>query len=308
MDLLREYSGEMFVIYRSNKAANKSKYPQGCGIYAIENIESGKRYVGSSQNMERRLPTHVWKLRKRRLLVESYLKNIVRQYQKATFADGKRVEIRPFNFKSLFKSAMTYGEIMSNPRLYSTKFEDHHGLIHKFARGGYSRLIGAGVSIDYEDVFQEMCISYVKAVEKYDPDTGIGFSAYMGRTVINNFNKYAERELRTHFGLGIMSVEDMALTEDHHDPLDILDVDRDEQTVEERLIAKQEMRLKSRFLTKNAKSVIRELINPTVKFKKFAKEAGQQHSIRLICRFLNLDTVERARLKIELKREFGVEI
>lgn len=44
--------------------ANKSKYPQGCGIYAIEHIESGKRYIGSSQNMAHRLPTHVWKLRK----------------------------------------------------------------------------------------------------------------------------------------------------------------------------------------------------------------------------------------------------
>lgn len=44
--------------------ANKSKYPIGCGIYAIEHIESGKRYIGSSQKMEKRLPTHVWKLRK----------------------------------------------------------------------------------------------------------------------------------------------------------------------------------------------------------------------------------------------------
>lgn len=44
--------------------ANKSKYPSGCGIYAIENIDSGKRYIGSSQKMEKRLPTHVWKLRK----------------------------------------------------------------------------------------------------------------------------------------------------------------------------------------------------------------------------------------------------
>lgn len=42
----------------------RSKYPTGCGIYAIEHIESGKRYIGSSQTMEYRLPTHVWKLRK----------------------------------------------------------------------------------------------------------------------------------------------------------------------------------------------------------------------------------------------------
>jgi len=43
--------------------ANKTKYPQGCGIYAIENMQNGKRYVGSSRNMERRIKAHVWQLR-----------------------------------------------------------------------------------------------------------------------------------------------------------------------------------------------------------------------------------------------------
>jgi group I intron endonuclease len=38
---------------------NNQKYPSGCGIYAIEHIESGRRYVGSSINVARRLSRHV---------------------------------------------------------------------------------------------------------------------------------------------------------------------------------------------------------------------------------------------------------
>lgn len=43
--------------------ARIAKYPMGCGIYAIEHIESGKRYIGSSQKMQRRISDHIWKLK-----------------------------------------------------------------------------------------------------------------------------------------------------------------------------------------------------------------------------------------------------
>ena len=38
---------------------NNQKYPKGCGVYAIEHIESGRKYVGSSSNVSRRLSRHV---------------------------------------------------------------------------------------------------------------------------------------------------------------------------------------------------------------------------------------------------------
>jgi group I intron endonuclease len=40
-----------------------AKYPKGCGVYAIEHIESGKRYIGSSQDISRRFSRHVWLLK-----------------------------------------------------------------------------------------------------------------------------------------------------------------------------------------------------------------------------------------------------
>lgn len=214
---------------------------------------------------------------------------------------------------------------MSKDRSYSTAFEDHAGLIHKFAKGGYARLMSAGVSIDYEDVFQEMCIGYCKAKEGYKPESGIKFSTYMGRSVINNFNKYAEKELRTHFGLGILSVQDLELEGGESDAYEFLDVESEEPTVEERIAAMQEMKLKSRFLTKHAKSVIRELIKPSKKLLDFqqsynddikARKASGEItkdtsfkavSIRLIMAYMNLTAVERTRLRVELKREFGID-
>lgn len=213
---------------------------------------------------------------------------------------------------------------MSNDRRFSTSFKDHAGLLHRFAKGGYARLMNAGVSIDYEDVFQEMCVGYVKAAEKYKPDSGINFSTYMGRAVINNFNKYAEKELNTHFRLGLISVQALEI-EDGSDAYEFLETEDDTPTIADMISASQEMKLKSRFLTKNAKSVIRELIKPSKKLLAFQKSFNEDMiarkergeiskamtfddiSIRLIVRFLDLKLEERARLRTELKREFGIE-
>lgn len=106
---------------------------------------------------------------------------------------------------------------MTNSRAFDTRFEAHSALIHKLARKGYGRLLGAGVSIEYEDVYQEMCLIYSKTVHiddeghmKYDPTRGISFSAYLGRAIWNDFNKFAERQIAEVTELGLRSVEELA--------------------------------------------------------------------------------------------------
>jgi RNA polymerase sigma factor (sigma-70 family) len=103
---------------------------------------------------------------------------------------------------------------VSNARAFSTEFASHEGLIHSFARKGYGRLQAARVSIDYEDVFQEMCVSFTKAKAKYDPQTGFSFSAYFGRAIWNDFNKFADRLITERVELGIINFEDMKSGDD----------------------------------------------------------------------------------------------
>jgi hypothetical protein len=86
-------------------------------------------------------------------------------------------------------------------RGFSTKYEDHTGLLYKFALMFHGRLQGAGITaMEFEDVRSELNVTYVKALKKYDPEKGITFTAYLGRACINDFNKVAERLELEQFG------------------------------------------------------------------------------------------------------------
>lgn len=86
-------------------------------------------------------------------------------------------------------------------RTYSTRFEDHKGLLYKLATQCYGRLRGAGITaMEFEDVQSELNIAYVKASRGFDASLGISFGAYLGRACFNHFNKLAERLELEQFG------------------------------------------------------------------------------------------------------------
>lgn len=176
---------------------------------------------------------------------------------------------------------------VNKQRKLSTKFEDHLGLLHKFARGGFARLCSLGVDLDYEDAFQECCVSFVKAQKTYNPDAGVGFSAYMGRAVINNFNRYAEKVIREHLGLGIVHIEDIVseLDDGFRDPYDFVGGVTDDHV--DRIANLSEVRENIKKLSPKAKMVVRDLLRtPKViedqhkaqlAHAQFAKSIGEPH-------------------------------
>ena len=82
-------------------------------------------------------------------------------------------------------------------------------MLHSMARKGYARVMGMGLSMEYEDVFQEMCLFACKARTGFDPSRGFKFSTYMVPSVWSQFNKLMDRMAREHFGLGLVNVEDI---------------------------------------------------------------------------------------------------
>lgn len=86
-------------------------------------------------------------------------------------------------------------------RSHSTKFEDHKGLLHKWAVKFYARLLVAKViGIDFDDVLAELNIPFVHSQRAYRAEKGYTFTAYLGRACQNHFNKYAERLLCEQYG------------------------------------------------------------------------------------------------------------
>lgn len=151
-------------------------------------------------------------------------------------------------------------------RAFSTDFEQHQPLIHKFARKGYGRLIQANVNIDYQDVYQEMCLTFTLAAKKYDPARGISFSAYFGRAIWHQFNRFAEREIQEKLDICSSSVDDMAHSMgDDHNHMDIYEaIDSGDLSPEETLVAKQDA-LERNAMCKStiSKIFIRELMHPS---------------------------------------------
>lgn len=94
-------------------------------------------------------------------------------------------------------------------RGYRTDFSSHRGMILTMARKGWGRLQEAGVVMDFDDVFQEMLVIYCKVVKGYDASKGITFTAYLGRAIWNDFNKFAERLINDQCGLGLVRVSEI---------------------------------------------------------------------------------------------------
>lgn len=151
---------------------------------------------------------------------------------------------------------------MAASRAYSTEYTDHTALIHSFARKGWSRLIASHVSVDYDDVFQELSLVFVKAIKAYDPSKGYSFTAYAGRAMWNGFNRFAQRHLDEANELGLMSIQALEDKAEDGDSMNLYElIDSGAPTPEQQLERKQEMLQKLRALSPTAKFIAAQLIS-----------------------------------------------
>lgn len=72
-------------------------------------------------------------------------------------------------------------------------FKGNVGLVHLIARKCFGWTSALGVSVDYEDVFQDVSMAFVTAATSFDPTQGIKFSAYLTRAAMNEVRKTVGR-------------------------------------------------------------------------------------------------------------------
>jgi hypothetical protein len=85
-------------------------------------------------------------------------------------------------------------------RAYSTRFEDHQGLLTQMARKCYLRLAGAGIyALDVEDILGEFAIAYTRALRSWDAAKG-SFATYLALACYRQFNNVAEPLLLEQYG------------------------------------------------------------------------------------------------------------
>ncbi len=73
----------------------------------------------------------------------------------------------------------------------------------------YRRLMAVGVGIELEDVESMMIESFLKAQASFNPEFGNGISAYAGRAMLNDFNRYAEKVIAERVQHGVASQSEL---------------------------------------------------------------------------------------------------
>ena len=89
-------------------------------------------------------------------------------------------------------------------------YQANVGLVHTVARKGHARLLAAGVGLDYDDVFQELSIVFLKAYEKFDADRGFKFSTYFWMSAYNKLNSWAQDMIDERIKHGVVSVQELS--------------------------------------------------------------------------------------------------
>lgn len=207
---------------------------------------------------------------------------------------------------------------MASSRAYSTNYSDHIGLVHNFARKGWGRMIAAHVNVEYEDVLQEMSVTFTKAAHSYNPEKGIAFSSYVGRAIWNEFNRYAQKHIDERMELGLTSIEEQdARSEEDGGSWFSDSIESPDRTPEENLDRKQQMLANLRALSPTAKFLAAQLMSPPEALEEAFEEhrravsknggrAPASMSLRYIGQHYQIEPGRLTRAIKELKTQYGV--
>lgn len=79
----------------------------------------------------------------------------------------------------------------------------------KIAIKCFARVQAMGLSMTFDDVMQEMNLSYVRATQKWSPEGGALFVTYMTTACYQNFNERIRKAENERRNLGMVSMADM---------------------------------------------------------------------------------------------------
>lgn len=89
-------------------------------------------------------------------------------------------------------------------------YESVYLQLYKLAMKCYGRVEQLGLLMTFDDVMQEMNLSYVRAREKWNPDGGALFVTYMTYACYNNFNDRIRRMETERRNLGMINMSSIS--------------------------------------------------------------------------------------------------
>lgn len=161
-------------------------------------------------------------------------------------------------------------------QITTAEYEANVGLIHNVARACFARVQAVGVAMDYEDVFQELSVTFVKAWARFDETKGNRFSTYFVTAARNEFNRHVEKMVAERAEHGVRSVEEMSSSDDGDDDWALDQIAGASPDPLARAEAKEMLERLDRRLRPLTKLALDWLMNPPEELERELK-ASQQH-------------------------------
>lgn len=83
----------------------------------------------------------------------------------------------------------------SNPN-NSTSYEDNIMAIQKMTTYWHGRAQNAGLAVERDEVFSEVCLAFAKAQVNYKPSTGYRFSTFYYSSIRNELSKWTQKQMK----------------------------------------------------------------------------------------------------------------
>lgn len=213
-------------------------------------------------------------------------------------------------------------------------------LIYKLAMKCFARVQAMGVGLTFDDVHQEMRMSYVLAKKTWNPERGVLFNTYMTTCCYRNFNELMRRVGLERQRLGLVNMSDMKSVShgegDDDDPMERMDaavelnvssvyaefgiegstsgeitapMNADPASLREEIAnlkeSKEQAREKLRLMTDNTKAVLMDLLK--------AADQREDDNERLprfasLLRARGYSPAECTRIRKEIANAFGVKV
>lgn len=88
-------------------------------------------------------------------------------------------------------------------------YESVQRLLYKMAIKSFARVQALGLGMTFDDVLQEMNLSYVLARRAWDPERGVRFTTYVTTAARQNFNNRIAKMARERVEMGMVNMTDM---------------------------------------------------------------------------------------------------
>ena len=186
--------------------------------------------------------------------------------------------------------------------------ESVDALLHKIAVRCYARVQAMSLPMDYDDVVQEMRLTYVKVKKTWNPQGAALFSTYCTFACMNNFNAAIRKMERDRKEMGMVSVDGIMTDQDGDStdsPLSYFESASCPRSAspEYRMESAQQMAENLASLSASARQLVRTLLASE---RKTDEEGTRPLTLRAAVAEVGLEGPELRRVKLELLKKFGV--